>query len=144
MSDIEKASSSQDSIQAQAVSLQLMESDIPGALLNDPIERHTMFQLRWWLMCRGIKNILGSEASLHLVFSYRMLVGITVKPVVQQLGHLLSIPTHNTRITRHREHKPHRLKLLVLHTCSTDFLTSKFQQRGADSSLSRHSPKWYT
>ena len=38
-------------------------------------------------------------------------VGITGKPVVRQLGHLLSIvPTHNTRdVTRHREHKPHRL-----------------------------------
>ena len=66
MSDIEKASSSQDGIQAQAVSLQLTESDIPGALLNNPIERHTMPQLRWWLMCRSIKNILGSEASLGL------------------------------------------------------------------------------
>ena len=33
----------------------LTPSDIPGAVLCDPFEQHTVVALRWWLLCRGIK-----------------------------------------------------------------------------------------
>ena len=33
----------------------LDESDIPGACLSDPMDQHTKPQLRWWLLCSGIK-----------------------------------------------------------------------------------------
>ncbi len=53
MSDTEAPCSSQAGVWAEAV--QLTEADIPGAFLTDPIDRHTMPQLRWWLLCRGVK-----------------------------------------------------------------------------------------
>lgn len=36
------------------VTLTLTEDDIPGASLREPFERHTVAELRWWLLCRGI------------------------------------------------------------------------------------------
>ena len=33
----------------------LDESDIPGACLSDPMDQHTKPQLRWCLLCLGIK-----------------------------------------------------------------------------------------
>ena len=33
----------------------LTEEDIPGAKLSTPMDAHTMAQLKWWLLCRGIK-----------------------------------------------------------------------------------------
>ena len=43
---------SSDSIVGNDV--QLTENDIPGASLKEPFESHTVSQLRWWLLCRGI------------------------------------------------------------------------------------------
>ena len=40
----------------QAAVIQLTECDIPGAFLSEPIDRHTMPELRWWLLCRGIQT----------------------------------------------------------------------------------------
>ena len=34
--------------------LALTEEDIPGAVLAEPFESHTVTELRWWLLCRGI------------------------------------------------------------------------------------------
>lgn len=34
--------------------LHLTESDIPGATLTEPLESHTVPELSWWLLCRGI------------------------------------------------------------------------------------------
>ena len=36
--------------------VQLTEHDIPGALLNEPLESATVPQLKWWLLCRGIQS----------------------------------------------------------------------------------------
>ena len=36
-------------------SLVLTEEDIPGAALNEPLQKHTMPALRWWLLCHGIQ-----------------------------------------------------------------------------------------
>ena len=33
----------------------LTEQDIPGAALNEPLDQHTMPELRWWLLCHGIQ-----------------------------------------------------------------------------------------
>lgn len=37
------------------VTVKLTERDIPGALLNEPFEIHTIPELKWWLLCRGIQ-----------------------------------------------------------------------------------------
>ena len=33
----------------------LTAADIPGAELSQPVEKHAVAALRWWLLCRGIK-----------------------------------------------------------------------------------------
>ena len=33
----------------------LLAEDIPGAELAEPLEKHPVAALRWWLLCRGIK-----------------------------------------------------------------------------------------
>ena len=33
----------------------LTEQDILGAALNEPLDQHTMLELRWWLVCHGIQ-----------------------------------------------------------------------------------------
>ena len=58
--------------------LELVEEDIPGAILSEPFEAHTNPSLRWWLLCRGVqasmkhalyfdKKIIDSLA-LHIKF----------------------------------------------------------------------------
>ena len=36
-------------------SVKLTASDIDGAQLDEPFDKHTVSSLRWWLLCRGIK-----------------------------------------------------------------------------------------
>ena len=36
-------------------SVELNDTDIPGAHLDEPFEAHNVAALRWWLLCRGIK-----------------------------------------------------------------------------------------
>ena len=46
----------------------LTENDIPGACLPEPFESHTIPQLRWWLLCRGIvapRSLLYNKSRLH-------------------------------------------------------------------------------
>ena len=45
------ASHSQDSVPE----LQLNESDVEGAFLAEPLDSHTVQQLKWWLTCHGCK-----------------------------------------------------------------------------------------
>ena len=33
----------------------LTEDDIPGAKLTGPMDRNTMAELKWWLLCHGVK-----------------------------------------------------------------------------------------
>ena len=37
------------------VNVELTEADIPGALLDESLEAHSVEALKWWLLCRGIK-----------------------------------------------------------------------------------------
>ena len=38
-----------------SVEVELILADIPGAELSEPLERHLVAALHWWLLCRGIK-----------------------------------------------------------------------------------------
>lgn len=38
-----------------SVCVKLTEEDIPGATLKEPLETHTVQELKWWLLCRGEK-----------------------------------------------------------------------------------------
>ena len=40
---------------ASEVQITLEPLDIPGADLSEPFDKHTVPQLHWWLLCRGIK-----------------------------------------------------------------------------------------
>ena len=33
----------------------LTATDIPGAELSEPLDKHPVVALQWWLLCRGIK-----------------------------------------------------------------------------------------
>ena len=35
--------------------IELIEDDIPGAKLTGAVDRYTMSELKWWLLCRGVK-----------------------------------------------------------------------------------------
>ena len=37
------------------VTVALTEEDIPGAKLDEPVDRYTIPELKWWLLCRNIK-----------------------------------------------------------------------------------------
>ena len=64
---------------------ELTESDIPGAILEEPLEKATVHALKWWLLCRGIKapsswrkakliERLGSYLASLLCFTTNMCV----------------------------------------------------------------------
>ena len=35
--------------------VQLTEADVPGALLEEPIHKHSIPALKWWLLCCGMQ-----------------------------------------------------------------------------------------
>ena len=39
------------------VVVELVDEDIPGATLSEPLEAKNNAALRWWLQCRGIKAL---------------------------------------------------------------------------------------
>ena len=41
--------------------LTLDEGDIDGAYLPEPLDKHTVEQLRWWLLCHGCKYQTGDR-----------------------------------------------------------------------------------
>ena len=50
----DESTSSQDA-GATLVMVELDKNDIPGAALSAPLQSHTVPELKWWLLCRGIK-----------------------------------------------------------------------------------------
>ena len=44
-----------DSVDPSQCSVELNDTDIPGAHLDEPFEAHNVAALRWWLLCRGIR-----------------------------------------------------------------------------------------
>lgn len=51
-SSVQQGSEPEDS-EPQVVVI-LTEADIPGALLNEPLETHNVAALKWWLLCHDI------------------------------------------------------------------------------------------
>ena len=51
MSDL----SAQGAQASVAEEVTLTPADIPGAMLAEPLEKHPVVALRWWLLCRGVK-----------------------------------------------------------------------------------------
>ena len=37
------------------VEVKLTEEDIPGAKLDEPMEKYAIPELKWWLLCHGIR-----------------------------------------------------------------------------------------
>ena len=35
--------------------VELIDDDIPGAKLTGAVDGYTMSELKWWLLCRGVK-----------------------------------------------------------------------------------------
>ena len=49
------AASASELVQSsEKADITLTEDDIPGASLQPPFEKHTVSELRWWLLCRGV------------------------------------------------------------------------------------------
>ena len=44
-----------DRVGTSQSSVELNDTDIPGAHLDEPLEAHNVAALRWWLLCRGIR-----------------------------------------------------------------------------------------
>ena len=44
-----------DSRPCSQSTVELNDTDIPGAHLDEPFEAHNVAALHWWLLCRGIK-----------------------------------------------------------------------------------------
>ena len=44
-----------DTVDASKSCVELNDTDIPGAHLDEPLEAHNVTALRWWLLCRGIR-----------------------------------------------------------------------------------------
>lgn len=38
-------------------SVEVAGADVPGAALDEPLDRHNVAALRWWLQCHGIKPV---------------------------------------------------------------------------------------
>ena len=67
-------------LQCAAEEITLTAADIPGAELPEPFEKHTVSDLKWWLLCRGVKVPASMKKKdliarfvfvLHVVYSYR-------------------------------------------------------------------------
>ena len=54
MSDSDAESCDWEAV-AEGVTVKLTEVDIPGASLSEPLEMHTIPELKWWLLCRGVQ-----------------------------------------------------------------------------------------
>ena len=55
MSDLEDVCEAEGDVGDSTVEVVLLPADIPGAELSEPLEKHPVAALRWWLLCRGIK-----------------------------------------------------------------------------------------
>ena len=41
--------------ESAGITVELDESDVPGATLSEPLDAHNVAALRMWLTCRGMK-----------------------------------------------------------------------------------------
>ena len=61
--------SSSGSDSNKQVEVCLTEDDIPGAVLQPPFERHTVSELRFWLLCRGV-TVAASMKKSQIIEKY--------------------------------------------------------------------------
>ena len=61
------AETSGTSCSSSAIAVELEESDIDGATLEEPLETHTVPKLRWWLVCHGQDDVRSSERKAELI-----------------------------------------------------------------------------
>jgi hypothetical protein len=54
-SDTEPEQPCDRDVEPEGIEVKLTENDIPGASLSEPLETHTIPELKWWLLCRGIQ-----------------------------------------------------------------------------------------
>ena len=64
MALISEESTSREIAGVNMVTVELDENDIPGAALSSPFERHTVPELKWWLM---LAANLGIRLELALI-----------------------------------------------------------------------------
>lgn len=52
------------------VLVKLTKSDIPGVSLSDPFEKHTILELKWWLLCHMEFKcpVLGKYLKLFIIY----------------------------------------------------------------------------
>ena len=63
--------------EAGADLVSLSAGDIPGAELTEPLDKHPVAALRWWLLCRGIK-IPTSVRKKDLIHRLAIPVGVII------------------------------------------------------------------
>lgn len=51
---------------SDSIVVKLCESDIPGAALKGPLERHTIPELKRWLLCRDVTVPSSLKKSQHI------------------------------------------------------------------------------
>ena len=61
----------------EPLEVELDESDIPGAVLSPPFEGHTVPELKWWLLCRGIRPAVSMKKA-QLIARYVVLQALPV------------------------------------------------------------------
>ena len=49
-----------------SASVELAEDYIDGAKLDEPLEKHNILSLKYWLLCRGIKSPSGTKKATLL------------------------------------------------------------------------------
>ncbi len=77
-----------------AAEVELTDADIPGAVLEEPLEARNVVALNWWLLCRGKCFYAALSPSF-----------ISWKAVHRHIPVLrLSIPANRTGISRHIVH----------------------------------------
>ena len=58
------ASASEVVQSSEKADITLTEDDIPGTSLQPPFEKHTVSELRWWLLCRGVTVSISLKAKI--------------------------------------------------------------------------------
>ena len=55
--------------ESSPISVELTEADIPDAALDEPLEAHTIPELKWWLLCHGV-HARSSLRKMELIERY--------------------------------------------------------------------------
>ena len=75
------ASNEATSVRNEPEPVRLTESDIPGAKFTRPIDSYTVTELKWWLLCRGVK-MPTSWSKKQLISRYTIVLCSDLKPII--------------------------------------------------------------